>query len=187
MFSGHMLALFRLRHETRQSGAFEEGEEFRAGEARTAVAVFKGRVGEGAFSFVKFENPFFDGVTRDQSMDDDGSLLADAMGAVGGLGFDGRIPPRVEQENMVGGSEIQPGASGSKRKQHDRWTVLRLEVVDDGTPVARRPIESQPFDSAIAKAGFDAVQETRPLRKDQRFVPVGDGFFESFVEGFEFR
>ena len=51
-------------------------------------------------------------VPEQMSLDEDGVLLADAVGAVGGLGFGDRVPPRVVMDDGVGGGEIEPGAAG---------------------------------------------------------------------------
>jgi hypothetical protein len=38
--------------------------------------------------------------------------LADAVGAVDGLRFDGGIPPRIEQIDILGGVQVQAQAAG---------------------------------------------------------------------------
>ena len=43
-------------------------------------------------------------------MDEDGAVLADAVGAVGGLVFDRGVPPGVEKEDVVGGCQVQAGS-----------------------------------------------------------------------------
>ena len=49
----------------------------------------------------------FDGVFADQMIDGDGLMLSDSVGAVGGLLLYGRIPPRVEVDDVVGGCEVE--------------------------------------------------------------------------------
>ena len=39
------------------------------------------------------------------------------MGAVGGLIFDGRVPPGVEVDDVGGGGQVQSGAARTQRKQ----------------------------------------------------------------------
>lgn len=45
-------------------------------------------------------------------IDDDGAFLADAMGAVGGLIFDGGVSPRGEVDDVVGVGEVYAVATG---------------------------------------------------------------------------
>ena len=67
----------------------------------------------------------------DQAVDHHRPVLADAVRAVGGLVLDGGVPPRVDQEHVVGGGEVEAGAAGLERDQHHRRAVVGLE--------ARRP------------------------------------------------
>ena len=56
-------------------------------------------------------------------------VLADAMGAVGGLIFSGGIPPGVDVNNRVGGGEGEAGATGLEADQKDGEVAI-LEGVD---------------------------------------------------------
>jgi hypothetical protein len=56
---------------------------------------------------VKAEYFLFDGVGRDEAVDGDGTRLAHAVGAVGGLVLDGGIPPGVEVDDVVGRREVE--------------------------------------------------------------------------------
>lgn len=62
---------------------------------------------EGAFLLLEKANFFLDAVFHDEAVGEDGLLLADAVGAVDGLGFDGGVPTRVKQDNVAGGGEIE--------------------------------------------------------------------------------
>ncbi len=53
-----------------------------------------------------------EGVLCDEAVDEDVLVLADAVGAVGGLSLDGGIPPEVIVDDMACGSEIETGACG---------------------------------------------------------------------------
>ena len=66
----------------------------------------------------------FDGVAGDQPVDHDVAGLADAVGAVDGLGLGGRVPPRVEQEAVVGLGEVQAEAAGLEADQEDRVVAV---------------------------------------------------------------
>lgn len=43
-----------------------------------------------------------------------GRRLADAMGAIGCLRFDGRVPPGIDVNHVVGAGELQPEATGAQ-------------------------------------------------------------------------
>jgi len=62
--------------------------------------------GEGGFLALEGADFFFDGVAGDEAVGDDLAFLADAVGAVDGLSFDGRVPPRVEKDDIAGGGKI---------------------------------------------------------------------------------
>ena len=80
---------------------------------------------------VKLQDAFFDGVACDDSMDQHRPGLADAMGAIGRLLLHGRIPPGVEQEDMIGRRQIQTGAPRFEGNQHDGGAILCREAADD--------------------------------------------------------
>ena len=46
--------------------------------------------------------------------------LADAVGAIGGLLLDGRVPPRIEVDDGVGGGEVEARAAGLEADEEDR-------------------------------------------------------------------
>ena len=52
-------------------------------------------VGEVSFGLLQLQNLFLDGIASDQAIDKDLARSPDTVGVVDGLGFGGRIPPRV--------------------------------------------------------------------------------------------
>src|ERR1700741_3607106 len=72
----------------------------------------EGRVGELALLLLQFEDALFDRVAGDQTVREDMALLTDAVRAIDRLRLDRRVPPRVEQEHVCGGGEIQPEPAG---------------------------------------------------------------------------
>lgn len=76
----------------------------------------------------------FDGAGADELVDEDGFVLADAVGAVGRLVFGGRIPPRVVVDDGVGGGEVEAGAAGFEGNEEDGLGAI-LEVVDEAASV----------------------------------------------------
>lgn len=69
-------------------------------------------LGECEFFFDEGVDALFDGALADEFVDEDVLLLADAEGAIGGLIFDGGIPPTIEVDDVAGGGEIEAGAAG---------------------------------------------------------------------------
>ena len=63
---------------------------------------------------------------RDEARDEHRLLLAEPMGAVDRLVLDGRVPPAVEQEHVVGELQVQADAAGAVAHQED---VLRSDRV----------------------------------------------------------
>ena len=51
---------------------------------------------QSALLLLKGEDALLHGATHGESIGGDDTLLADAVGAVDGLGFDGGVPPRIE-------------------------------------------------------------------------------------------
>ena len=54
-----------------------------------------------------------------QPVDGHRPLLADAVGAVGGLVLDGGVPPGIHVDDVVGGGEVEPGAAGLEADQEE--------------------------------------------------------------------
>ena len=64
-------------------------------------------------------------------MDLDVSLLADTEGAVGGLGFDGGVPPQVVMDDLRCGGEVEPSAACLERENEHFAVRDPLEILDD--------------------------------------------------------
>ena len=90
-----------------------------------------------AFVVVEVEDLLLDRLPPDQPIDGHPVDLSDAVRAVGGLVLDGGVPPRVEQEDVIGGREVEPGASGLQRDQQHRRAVLGLEATHHAPAVPR--------------------------------------------------
>src|ERR1700730_15642639 len=98
-----------------------------AGAARGVV----NSCGERFLALLQFEHALFDCPLRDELVDEDGLVLADAVGAVGRLVLDGRVPPRVVMDDRVGGGQIEAGAASLETDQEQRHLAL-LEARDWG-------------------------------------------------------
>jgi hypothetical protein len=83
--------------------------------------------GEGLFAFLQFADLFFDAVLDEQTVGDDFGGLADAMRSIDGLVFNGGIPPRIEEDDVAGGGEVEAGPTGFQRDEENSRTFLVLE------------------------------------------------------------
>src|SRR5439155_8995741 len=82
-------------------------------------------------ALLEFPDFFLDGSRADESVGIDGAGLADAMRAIDGLGFDGRVPPGIIEHDVTGGGEVQAGARGAETEEEDSGIGIVLEGVDD--------------------------------------------------------
>lgn len=71
------------------------------------LAATHNRLRQALFALDHLVNHLFQRACGDEFMHLDVALLADAEGAIGGLIFNGWIPPAVEVENVVGARQIQ--------------------------------------------------------------------------------
>ena len=71
-----------------------------------------------------------EGVLSDEAVDEDVLVLADTVGAVGGLCLDGGVPLEVEVYDVACGSEVEAGAGGFQREEEDAVAArVLLEAV----------------------------------------------------------
>ena len=64
------------------------------------------------FFLLHLLDALFDGAFADEFVYEDGFILSDAVGAVGGLIFCGGVPPGVVVDDGVGVGEGESGAAG---------------------------------------------------------------------------
>lgn len=89
---------------------------------------------ECGFALLHFDDAFFDGALADEFVDEDGFGLADAVCAVGGLGFDGWVPPGVVVDDGVCGGEVEADAAGFEADEEEGDFAV-LELLDGGVAV----------------------------------------------------
>jgi uncharacterized protein (DUF433 family) len=65
-------------------------------------------------------------------VDLDGAVLADAVGAVGGLVLDGGVPPAVEVEDVGGGGEVEADTAGLEGDDEDGGLAVGLDELRSG-------------------------------------------------------
>ena len=102
---------------------------------------------------MQLDHAFFDRALGNEFVDEDRFVLADAVGAVGGLILDRRVPPGIVMDDRVGGRQIEAGAAGFEADQEDRYPAP-LKAGDragtvDGPGLACRD-ESRPTGSAVS-------------------------------------
>jgi hypothetical protein len=72
----------------------------------------------------------FDGVAGEQAVGDDLVFLADAVGAVDGLVFDGGVPPRIVEDDVGGGGQVEaaPPALSESMKTEGSLVVWKRSI-----------------------------------------------------------
>jgi len=58
-------------------------------------------LGQAALVILQLQDFFLDGIAGDETVGEDVPILPDAVRAIDGLCFDRRIPPGIEDENVV--------------------------------------------------------------------------------------
>ena len=76
-------------------------------------------VGNLLFPCLQFDDFFFHCVLADHAVSEDLVLLPDAMRAVNGLLFDGRVPPGIDKINIISGRKVKSNAARFERDQED--------------------------------------------------------------------
>ena len=123
----------------------EEEVEILESEGAGEVFLSENVVSEGAFLFLEEADFFLDGVFDEEAVGEDGLFLADAVGAVDGLGFDGGVPPGVEEDDIGGGGEIEAGAAGFEADEEGGGAVVGLEFLDELAAVFGGAVEAEGF------------------------------------------
>src|SRR5690606_20351872 len=62
----------------------------------------------GALFSMERKDPLLHGALRNETIDGHWPCLTNAVSAVGGLGLDGWVPPRIEVNDVVGGRQVEP-------------------------------------------------------------------------------
>ena len=129
-----------------------------------------------AFAFLHFLEALFDGAFADEFVDEDGFVLADAVGAVGGLVFGGGVPPRVVVNDGVGVGEGESGASGFEGDEEDVGSS-GLELLDHFLAVFARASELEIGGVGLDEMLLDDIEHGGELGEEEDFAVF---FFEGF-------
>ena len=122
--------LVRTSGGSLNSSLFQQRPHHLRAESVRDVRVGEQAGGEFGFFLLKLVDALLDGVLAEEFVDEDGLVLADAVGAVGGLGFGGGIPPGVVVDDGVGGGEVEAGAAGLEGDEEER-DFSGLEILDE--------------------------------------------------------
>ena len=106
------------------------------------IGSFKDTRDKVPFVGMQLQDLFFDRILGNQAIDGDGSRLADPVGTVRGLVFDGRVPPRIEMNHVVGPGQIQSRATDLERDQEE-LSFTALEGIDALLPLLRRRLSQR--------------------------------------------
>ena len=79
-------------------------------------------VDEPLFGLLEADDFFFDSAFCDHFIDGCGLGLADAVGAVCGLCFDGWVPPWVKVDDCVSGGEVESISAGFETDEEGVWS-----------------------------------------------------------------
>jgi hypothetical protein len=107
----------------------------------------------------------------DEAVGVDRAGLADAVGAVDGLGFDGGIPPRIVQHDVAGGGEVEAGAGGAEGEEEHGGACLVVEGADHFLPVLGIAGEYMGGDVAGAALAFEDLSISTNWEKTRTFSP----------------
>ena len=94
------------------------------------------------------------------------------MGAAGGLGFGGGVPPRVVVDDGVGLRQVQAGAAGLQADQEQR-DLARGEAGDGAVAVLGLAGELGPGEAALLQLLLDQAEHGGELREQQHLAAFG--------------
>src|SRR5450759_2154168 len=100
----------------RHAGLADQVEQILAVQARGDIGAVEDAGGELALLLVQGQHRFLNRGARDHADHGDRAILADAVGAVGGLILDGWVPPGIQVNDVGGGGQVQSGAARAQRK-----------------------------------------------------------------------
>ena len=107
---------------------FEQFLDIAPGEVLEKVFAFVDEVvEEELLLFLKLEDFLLDGAAGDETIDIDRFGLTHAMRAVDSLVFDARIPPRIEDDDVVGRGQVESGAAGFETDKEDFFVGIGVE------------------------------------------------------------
>ena len=122
---------------------------------------------------MQLDDLLFDRSFSDKPVDGDGILLSDAVGAVGSLLLYGRVPPRVEMDDIIGRREVQAQSSSLQTDEEERH-VAGLKPFDELCALLgrRSPVEVEIVDPFLVERFADEREMRGKLAEDQGTVVI---------------
>jgi hypothetical protein len=107
------------------------------------------------------------------------------VGAVDGLGFDGGVPPGVEEDDVGSGGKVEAESAGLERDEEDGVAFSGLEFPDEGAAVLGLAGEEERVPLAGVHLGLEEFEEGDELREDEDLLALLHEGFELFDEGLD--
>ena len=134
---------------------------------------------------LQLQDALFHSVPRHQAIGEHRFVLADAVRTVDRLGFGRRVPPRVENEDIVGGGEVESDPPSFEADEEHLAVRIGLETFDAIIAVAGLTIEVFVGNALLLQSFLDDAEELRELGEDQRLVTGFAHFLEVFRQDFQ--
>jgi len=137
------------------------------------VAV-QGACHDKLFLVLELNDALFDGVLYNEADGCDALCLADTVHTINGLELCGRIPPRVDYEDVVGILQVEPLPACLERNHDDARCVVAAKGVEIHVALLPRHVARDPrHPHAVAReADCQQVKHPRVLRKDDGLAAV---------------
>ena len=123
--------------------------------ARVASTALVDGGGQFAFFGLKPDNLFLHRATGEQAVNRDRAGLADPVGAVRRLGLGRGIPPGIEVDHYVRGSEVEAVSAGLETDQENRRTIRLLELIHKLLAIPGLAIQPQILPTPAGNAFLD--------------------------------
>src|SRR4051812_9029102 len=135
---------------------------------------------------LELQDLFFDRAGGDEAVNRDDLLLADAVSAIGGLVFDGGVPPGVEVDHGVRRGEVETGTAGLETDQEHRDRRIVLEALDALLAVHRAAVQVFVTDLVFVERFAHELQHRDELAEYEHLVTAGLRFVDELPERREF-
>lgn len=171
--------------------AAEEGEEGVGGEFGEEGGG-GGRddlVGEETFMTEEVVDAFLEGAFADEVVGDNGTRLANAVGAVGGLVLDGGVPPTVVVDDVGGLGEGEAEGAGAEGENEESGAVITGEGLDLGSALRGGESavkEGNGATEAFGERGLEGGADAGVLGEEEDGFAAGKDVVEERQEGEEF-
>ena len=100
------------------------------------------------------------------------------MGAIDGLRLDCRIPPGIEDEDVVGRRQVEAQAAGLEADQEERTVGVGLEALDTGGAIPRRAVEVLVSERLRRRLVPKSWLDTSSASRDLQLESSANGFGE---------